>query len=91
MLPPAEDIVKAFFIRKEFIPEPLGTSALFPYFAQHFTHMFFKTDLKKGPQFQWGGHGVCNLISFLYHGIVQSYFIKFLPLILKPPWDTSGY
>lgn len=58
VLPPAEDIVKAFFIRKEFIPEPLGTSALFPYFAQHFTHMFFKTDLKKGPQFQWGGHGV---------------------------------
>lgn len=57
-LPPAEDIVKAFFIRKEFIPEPLGTNALFPFFAQHFSHMFFKTDLKKGPQFQWGGHGV---------------------------------
>ncbi|XP_062622377.1 prostaglandin G/H synthase 2-like [Saccostrea cucullata] len=57
-LPPAEDIVKTFFIRKEFIPEPMGTSAMFAYFAQHFTHNFFKTDLKKGPQFQWGGHGV---------------------------------
>lgn len=90
MLPPAEDIVKAFFIRKEFIPEPLGTSALFPYFAQHFTHMFFKTDLKKGPQFQWGGHGVCNLISFLsWH--CSELFHQILALILKPPWDTSGY
>nr|XP_011440168.2 prostaglandin G/H synthase 2 [Crassostrea gigas]XP_034302669.1 prostaglandin G/H synthase 2 [Crassostrea gigas]XP_034302670.1 prostaglandin G/H synthase 2 [Crassostrea gigas] len=57
-LPPAEEIVKAFFTRKEFLPEPIGTNLLFPFFAQHFTHTVFKTDLKKGPQFQWGNHGV---------------------------------
>ncbi|XP_033732578.1 prostaglandin G/H synthase 2-like [Pecten maximus] len=57
-MPDVDRIVKKFFIRKKFIPEPMGTSALFSFFAQHFTHQFFKTDVKKGPQYQWGGHGV---------------------------------
>ena len=33
---------------------------LLAFFAQHFTHMFFKTDFTKGPGFQWGGHGVSS-------------------------------
>lgn len=57
-LPDIDMLVEKFFKRRKFIPEPTGTSALFSFFAQHFTHQFFKTDLKKGPQFQWGQHGV---------------------------------
>ena len=36
----------------------MNTSALFAFFAQHFTHQFFKTDLEKGPEFTWGQHGI---------------------------------
>ena len=57
-LPDADELVKKFFTRTKFLPEPTGSNVPFAYFAQHFTHMFFKTDFKKGPGFQWGGHGV---------------------------------
>lgn len=46
-------------IRREFIPDPQGTNLMFAFFAQHFTHQFFKTDHKRGPAFTKGlGHGV---------------------------------
>lgn len=57
-LPDVDALVNKLFIRETFKPEPIGTSALFSFFAQHFTHQFFKTDIKRGPQYQWGGHGV---------------------------------
>ena len=61
--PDAEMMVKKFFTRNDkFIPEPTGTNVLFGYFAQFFTHQFFKTDFQKGPDFQWGNHGVINNI-----------------------------
>ena len=52
--------------RSVFTPEALGSNALFAFFAQHFTHQFFKTDFKRGPGFQWGGHGVRSLYKFSY-------------------------
>lgn len=58
MLPDAKTIVDKFLTRQEFKPDPLNSSVLFPFFAQHFTHQFFKTDLTKGPGFTWGNHGV---------------------------------
>ncbi|KAL5011733.1 hypothetical protein ScPMuIL_010284 [Solemya velum] len=57
-LPDSSLLVKKFFVRTKFRPDPMGTNAMFAFFAQHFTHQFFKTDLKLGPGFQWGGHGV---------------------------------
>lgn len=46
-------------MRREFIPDPQGTSLMFAFFAQHFTHQFFKSDMKKGPAFTVAqGHGV---------------------------------
>ena len=36
----------------------MNTSALFAFFAQHFTHQFFKTDYDKGPGYTWGKHGI---------------------------------
>ncbi|KAL8612799.1 hypothetical protein ACOMHN_033469 [Nucella lapillus] len=60
-LPDVNLLLKKFFTRTTFLPDPTGSSVLFTYFAQHFTHMFFKTDFKKGPAFQWGGHGRTRL------------------------------
>ncbi|XP_041368603.1 prostaglandin G/H synthase 2-like isoform X2 [Gigantopelta aegis] len=57
-LPDVEVLIKKFFTRKTFRPDPLGTSVLFSFFAQHFTHQFFKTDLKAGPGYTWAGNGV---------------------------------
>ena len=37
-----------FFVRKEFQPSSVGTSTLFTYFAQHFTHQVFKSQEKIG-------------------------------------------
>ncbi|ELV13895.1 Prostaglandin G/H synthase 2 [Tupaia chinensis] len=46
-------------LRRKFIPDPQGTNMMFTFFAQHFTHQFFKTDHKRGPAFTKGlGHGV---------------------------------
>ena len=57
-LPPAEQVAEKLFRRKTFKPDGLRTSVLFAYFAQHFTHQFFKTDLQKGPEYTWGNHNV---------------------------------
>lgn len=60
-LPDPDLIVERIMKRKVFKPETLGSNALFTFFAQHFTHQFFKTDFKRGPAFTWGGHGVGGL------------------------------
>lgn len=57
-LPSVELLAKKFFTRTKFRPDPMGSSVLMTFFAQHFTHMFFKTDYKKGPGHSWSGHGV---------------------------------
>ncbi|XP_066533813.1 prostaglandin G/H synthase 2a [Hoplias malabaricus] len=58
-LPAAKDVVQKVLLRKRFTPDPQGTSLMFAFFAQHFTHQFFKSDLKKGPAFTKSlGHGV---------------------------------
>uniref|UniRef100_A0A8C5HZU7 Prostaglandin G/H synthase 2 n=1 Tax=Gouania willdenowi TaxID=441366 RepID=A0A8C5HZU7_GOUWI len=59
-LPPvAEDCPTPMGIAGECDAKVLGTSLMFAFFAQHFTHQFFKSDLKRGPAFtQALGHGV---------------------------------
>ncbi|XP_036129369.1 prostaglandin G/H synthase 2 [Molossus molossus] len=58
-LPDSDLIVDKFLLRRKFIPDPQGTNLMFAFFAQHFTHQFFKTDMKRGPAFTRGlGHGV---------------------------------
>ncbi|KPP63665.1 prostaglandin G/H synthase 2-like [Scleropages formosus] len=58
-LPDAKLVVEKFLLRSKFIPDPQGTSLMFAFFAQHFTHQFFKSDLKKGAAFTRSlGHGV---------------------------------
>ncbi|KAK7067762.1 Prostaglandin G/H synthase 1 [Halocaridina rubra] len=56
--PDVDELIKKVFMRREFIPEPHGTNVLFQYYAQHFTHQFFRTDYKKGPQLTKGTGGV---------------------------------
>ncbi|XP_006009312.1 prostaglandin G/H synthase 2 isoform X2 [Latimeria chalumnae] len=58
-LPDSKMIAEKFLLRRKFIPDPQGTSLMFAFFAQHFTHQFFKTDQIRGPAFTTGlGHGV---------------------------------
>ena len=52
-------LAEKLLVRKHFIPDPQGSSLMFAFFAQHFTHQFFKSDMKKGPAFTKAqGHGV---------------------------------
>lgn len=58
-LPDVKVLAEKLLMRRQFIPDPQGTSLMFAFFAQHFTHQFFKTDMKKGPAFTLAeGHGV---------------------------------
>ncbi|XP_077134198.1 prostaglandin G/H synthase 2 [Ranitomeya variabilis] len=58
-LPSAKIVVEKLLLRRQFIPDPQGTNVMFAFFAQHFTHQFFKTDVKRGAAFTKAlGHGV---------------------------------
>ncbi len=63
-------MLEKFFKRREFSPCPENTSVLFAFFAQHFTHQFFKTDYyEKSAAHTWGHHGVD--VSSLYGNDVE--------------------
>ncbi|XP_078263696.1 prostaglandin G/H synthase 2-like [Rhinoraja longicauda] len=58
-LPDPKYLAERFLLRKKFVPDPQKTNMMFAFFAQHFTHQFFKTDESRGPEFTKGlGHGV---------------------------------
>lgn len=58
-LPDPKLLVEKFLLRKEFRPDPQGTNLMFGFYAQHFTHQFFKTHNRMGLGFTKGlGHGV---------------------------------
>nr|ADB65785.1 cyclooxygenase [Caprella sp. KV-2010a] len=57
-LPNLDLLMKKVFARKEFIPDPHDTNLLFQYYAQHFTHQFFRTNYTMCPQFTKGNGGV---------------------------------
>ncbi|XP_021045042.1 prostaglandin G/H synthase 2-like, partial [Mus pahari] len=58
-LPDSKEVLEKVLLRREFIPDPQGSNMMLAFFAQHFTHQFFKTDQKRGPGFTRGlGHGV---------------------------------
>ncbi|KAG7316819.1 hypothetical protein KOW79_020360 [Hemibagrus wyckioides] len=58
-LPDVKVLMEKFLLRRKFIPDPQHTNLMFAFFAQHFTHQFFKTDMKRGPAFTKAkNHGV---------------------------------
>ncbi|XP_063057321.1 prostaglandin G/H synthase 2 [Engraulis encrasicolus] len=58
-LPDIKLLAEKLLLRRNFIPDPQHTSLMFAFFAQHFTHQFFKSDMKKGPAFTRAlNHGV---------------------------------
>ncbi|KAL2089463.1 hypothetical protein ACEWY4_014151 [Coilia grayii] len=58
-LPDVKLLAEKLLLRRHFIPDPQHTSLMFAFFAQHFTHQFFKSDMKKGPAFTRAlNHGV---------------------------------
>ncbi|KAG1927945.1 prostaglandin G/H synthase [Pimephales promelas] len=58
-LPDPKILVEKFMLRRNFRLDPQGTNLMFAFFAQHFTHQFFKTHNRMGLGFTKGlGHGV---------------------------------
>ncbi|KAG7247704.1 hypothetical protein CRUP_031224, partial [Coryphaenoides rupestris] len=59
VLPDPELLVERLLRRRVFRPDPQGSSLMFAFFAQHFTHQFFRTDQRRGPGFTKAlAHGV---------------------------------
>uniref|UniRef100_A0A3P9HI80 Prostaglandin G/H synthase 2 n=1 Tax=Oryzias latipes TaxID=8090 RepID=A0A3P9HI80_ORYLA len=66
-LPNAKELAEKLLMRRKFIPDPQGTSLMFAFFAQHFTHQFFKSDMKNGPAFTVAqGHGTKYYIRRIF-------------------------
>ncbi|XP_032838497.2 prostaglandin G/H synthase 1 [Tyto alba] len=58
-LPDPQLLAERFLLRQKFEADPQGTNLMFAFFAQHFTHQFFKTSGKMGRGFTKAlGHGV---------------------------------
>ncbi|XP_053863762.1 prostaglandin G/H synthase 1 [Malaclemys terrapin pileata] len=58
-LPDSQQLAERFLLRQQFLGDPRGTNLMFAFFAQHFTHQFFKTSGKMGHGFTKAlGHGV---------------------------------
>uniref|UniRef100_A0A8C4UR39 Prostaglandin G/H synthase 1 n=1 Tax=Falco tinnunculus TaxID=100819 RepID=A0A8C4UR39_FALTI len=58
-LPDPQLLAERFLLRQKFEADPRGTNLMFAFFAQHFTHQFFKTSGKMGRGFTKAlGHGV---------------------------------
>uniref|UniRef100_A0A8C8RI68 Prostaglandin G/H synthase 1 n=1 Tax=Pelusios castaneus TaxID=367368 RepID=A0A8C8RI68_9SAUR len=58
-LPDAQLLAEKFLLRRRFQGDPFKTNLMFAFFAQHFTHQFFKTSGKMGNGFTKAlGHGV---------------------------------
>ncbi|XP_030363390.1 prostaglandin G/H synthase 1 isoform X2 [Strigops habroptila] len=58
-LPDPQLLAERFLLRRRFEADPQGTNLMFAFFAQHFTHQFFKTSGKMGRGFTKAlGHGV---------------------------------
>ncbi|NP_001117833.1 cyclooxygenase-1 [Oncorhynchus mykiss] len=59
VLPDPKLVVEKFLLRRQFRRDPRGTNLMFAFFAQHFTHQFFKTRNSMGLGFTRAlGHGV---------------------------------
>lgn len=77
-LPDVKQVVEKVLLRERFIPDPQGTSLMFAFFAQHFTHQFFKSDFKKGPAFTKAlGHGVSDICI---HISIHSFGTRVCPM-----------
>lgn len=57
-LPDVDVMIERLFKRRQFKQEPHNTNVFFAFYAQHFSHQFFRTDMKNGPAFYLGKDGV---------------------------------
>lgn len=66
-LPDPELLVERLLKRRAFRPDPKGSNLMFAFFAQHFTHQFFKTYNRMGLGYTKAlAHGVSRFRGFLH-------------------------
>lgn len=73
-LPDPQLLAERFLLRRKFEADPQGTNLMFAFFAQHFTHQFFKTSGKMGRGFTKAlGHGVrdAGMLGGVGHAAVR--------------------
>lgn len=72
-LPDPKLLAEKFLLRRNFRQDPQGTNLMFAFFAQHFTHQFFKTHNSVGLGFTKGlAHGVSHSFYNLTFSLNQS-------------------
>lgn len=71
-LPDPELLVERLLKRRKFRPDPQGSNLMFAFFAQHFTHQFFKTYNRMGLGYTKAlAHGVSAFRDFVYLIIIN--------------------
>lgn len=77
-LPDPELLVERLLKRRTFRPDPQGTNLMFAFFAQHFTHQFFKTYNRMGLGFTKAlDHGVSSFLPRRKINIIGNYILVF--------------
>lgn len=82
-LPDPEILVERLLKRRMFRPDPQGANLMFAFFAQHFTHQFFKTFNRMGLGFTKAlSHGV-SLAGACILIVVFTPFYNYMAVILS--------
>lgn len=83
-LPDPELLVERLLKRRTFRPDPQGTNLMFAFFAQHFTHQFFKTYNRMGLGFTKAlDHGVSSFLPRSKINIIGNYILVIFITCLK--------
>ena len=89
-LPDVDYLAERFFKRHQFIAEPEGRSnVFFAFYAQHFSHQFFRKDHSKGPGFTMGKDGVIPFNGFLLRNIYVNENDTTMYLVYKLKYYSS--
>lgn len=100
-LPDPELLVEKLLKRRTFRPDPQGSNLMFAFFAQHFTHQFFKTYNRMGLGFTKAlDHGVSSfssqetsletILCLFYHCLKRNMWVNRQNGLMIEPWGTPG-
>lgn len=90
-LPDPELLVEKLLKRRTFRPDPQGTNLMFAFFAQHFTHQFFKTYNRMGLGFTKAlAHGVSQFTVICKYNTCMTFYYPEVKGLRTDPWGTPS-